>query len=435
MKTVEIAGINLTSTTKLEVLREISSRIKNREKTSVITPYSEFIVAALRDSYLLELFNKATFSLPDGIGVLWADKFLSLKFSFDSYYLKIIQAFWQMVWTGASIILMPQSLYQTFPEKIVGADFFWDLLKLADEQKFSVYLLGGERNVPVKAAELIKSKFPNLKIKGTSNKIWNDPSIIQDINLVSPDMVFVFFPYRKQERWIMENFSNLDSSFIIGLGGTLDYAVGEKIQPPRIVRQLGLEWLFRLFTQPYRVKRIWDAFVGLITALIRYKVFVSQPFRQNAVVVIISSDGEVLICQRNPQGHAYGSGRDGDHQFVDYWQFPQGGVDFLEELVDAARREAFEEVGLKNLELIQIHENAFSYLWRNAVRNLIANPLKFKGQMQSIVYFQFTGNPNDVVIDNHEFISYDWIKLSELPNRLHSERQSLADIVIKDLKG
>ena len=111
MKIVEIAGINLTSTTRPEVLQKIAERIKNQEKTSVITPYSEFIVAGLRDSYLLELFNNATYSLPDGIGVLWADKFLSQKFTVNSYYLKILEAFWQMVWTGASIILNHTSLY------------------------------------------------------------------------------------------------------------------------------------------------------------------------------------------------------------------------------------------------------------------------------------------------------------------------------------
>lgn len=434
MKIVEIAGINLTSTTRPEVLQKIAERIKNQEKTSVITPYSEFIVAGLRDSYLLELFNNATYSLPDGIGVLWADKFLSQKFTVNSYYLKILEAFWQMVWTGASIILNPKSLYQTFPEKIVGADFFWDLIKLAEQEKFSVYLLGGERGVPAKAVKLLESKFPNLIIKGSTNKLWNDPTIIQDINLASPDMVFVFFPYRKQERWIFENFPNLKTNFIIGLGGTLDYAVGEKIQPPRVVRKLGLEWLFRLFTQPYRIKRIWNAFIGLIVALIRHKVFSSQPFRQNAVVVIMNENDEVLICQRNPKAGAYGSGRDGDHQFVNYWQFPQGGVDSHEELVEAARREAFEEVGLKNLELLKTHVNAFSYLWRNAVRSVIANPLKFKGQMQSIVYFRFSGNRDEILIDNHEFVSHDWAKLDDLPNRLHYERQALADIVIKDLK-
>ncbi len=435
MKTVDIGGLRVNSTTRIEVLDSIAERIKAGHQTSVITPYSEFLVAGLRHTDLMELFNKATFSLPDGIGILWAEKFLAQPFTAKSYYRKIIEAFWQMVWTGASIVLKPRSLYSVFPEKIVGADLFWDLCKLAEQESFSMYLLGAEHDVPAKASRLLKERFPRLQLLGSSNKIWDDPTILGEINELNPDMVLVFFPYRKQERWIFENLPKLKTKFIIGLGGTLDYAVGEKLQPPRLIRNMGLEWLFRLITQPYRLKRIWTAFVGLIVALMRYKVFMTTPFRKNVVAVIINSEQKILICQRNPQGKAYGSDREGDHAFVDYWQFPQGGVNRSETIIDGARREAFEETGLRGLEVIKHHDEANSYLWRNAARRLLFNPLKFKGQIQSVVYFRFEGNNDDVKLDNDEFVAYQWVEKDEISRHMHRERQSLVEVVLADLHG
>lgn len=434
MQTVYVAGLKLQSATKAEALSEIKHRLAQSQKTTVITPYSEFLLAGLRDKEFMALLNQATLSLPDGIGILWANKFLSVPLSAQGYYAKIIQVFWQMVWTGASILLYPRSLYSVFPEKIVGADFFWDLLGLAEAQGFSVYLLGGEGDVPVKATRLIAERFPRLKVLGSTNKIWDDPSIVTDINALRPDMTFVFFPYRKQERWIFRNINHLETKFIIGLGGTLDYAVGEKVQPPRFIRRIGLEWLFRLITQPQRVPRIWNASVGLITALIRYKVFLHMPYRNNAVAVIKHTNGSVLVCQRNPMASAYGKAKDSEKKFVDYWQFPQGGVDETEDLVTAAKREAAEEVGLYDLRYIRQHNDAYRYEWQNALRRLLFNPLKFIGQCQNLIYFSYDGPQNAVQLDNKEFTDYQWVEPGRLMEVLHPERHVLAEIVVRDLQ-
>lgn len=433
MKIIDVAGLNLSSVIKQEFLNSLLLRLKQGQKTSVITPYSEFLHAALLDPKLLKLFNTADFSLPDGIGVIWASKFLSLKLSFSNYYLKIVQAFLQMVYSGAAILLNRKYVYEYFPEKIVGADLFWDLIKIAEQNKFTIYLLGPEHDIPQKAKLLLESRYPNLSIVGFTNQYWNNPEIITEINDLQPDMVFVAFPARHQERWILENFPKLNIKFIIGLGGTLDYAVGNKVPPPKFIRASGLEWLYRLITQPTRVKRIWNAFIGLITALVRYKVFNSLPYRENAVAVIIDPQNKILICQRNPKGYAYGSSRTKNDDFSDYWQLPQGGVDYKEDIIAGARREAYEEVGLSNLEHFKTSSVTNDYIWNNAVRRLLFNHLKYKGQSQTIVYFKFKGSVSDVVLDNNEFVNYDWVNLSELSTRLHFERQSLVEIIIKEL--
>lgn len=433
--TVDVAGLMVHSLTKQELLASIDSRISNKQHTSVITPYSEFLYEALVNPVSLSLYNRATFRIVDGVGVIWASKFLSIPLTLRSYYPKVLQAFWQMVYSGAAILLKPSFIYKHFPEKIVGADLFWDLAELAAKRSYKLYLLGGQDDIAEQTAKILQKHFSNIQIVGVSNKHWQDPSIIEDIKASGAEMIFVAFSPPKQERWVIDESPKTGATFAIGLGGTFDYIVGNKLQPPRFIRAIGLEWLYRLVTQPQRVKRIWRAVVGLITALIRYKVFSSMPYRENVVIVISNSEKKVLVCQRNPKGYAYGSGRKSDEMFHNYWQFPQGGIDSGEDILTGARREAVEETGLENLEYAKTQTNVNKYSWNNARRALLFNPLKYRGQMQSIVYFNHKGSDEAVKLDTHnnEFVAYRWVALSELGSVLHEERQNIAEIVSQSI--
>ncbi|HEX3095600.1 MAG TPA: WecB/TagA/CpsF family glycosyltransferase, partial [Patescibacteria group bacterium] len=204
-KKIEVAGLKIDAITKPELLKQIIERIKRREKTFVVTPYSEFLYAGIRNKQVLALLNSADFSIADGVGVLWANLFLSVPLTTKSFYGKVLQAWWQVVWTGASILLRPSLIYRDIPEKIVGADLIWDLAELANENNFSVFLLGSRGDVAERAGAKLKEKFPHLRVVGTSNKEISDPTIIDEINAVQPDMVLVTFNGIEQEQWISEN--------------------------------------------------------------------------------------------------------------------------------------------------------------------------------------------------------------------------------------
>src|SRR5579864_6937972 len=98
---IDIAGLKVDSITKADLLNKISERVDSNQKTFIITPYSEFLYQGLQDSKIMELFNSADFAVPDGIGIVWAHKFLSIPLTAKSYYGKILQAFWQMKYSGA----------------------------------------------------------------------------------------------------------------------------------------------------------------------------------------------------------------------------------------------------------------------------------------------------------------------------------------------
>jgi len=155
---------------------------------------------------------------------------------------------------------------KSFPEKIVGAGLILDIAKLARDNNLSVYLLGGYADTPKIVAEKLNATL-------YSNKNPGDASVIEDINESNPDILLVAYGPIKQEKWIYENLPKLTSvKLVIGVGGSFDYIAGKRLSPPKWMRKIGLEWLWRLITQPQRIKRIWQATFSLIYNVIKYKV-------------------------------------------------------------------------------------------------------------------------------------------------------------------
>ena len=267
-----MAGLKIDAITKQAFLDAALARIKQGQKTFVITPYSEFLYHSLKDPKLFDIFNKADFSLADGIGIFWAKKYLGIPLTAKSYWGKVFQGWWQMKYSLAAILFNPSWIKSALPEKIVGADLVWDLAKLAADNNLSVFLLGGYGDTAKFAAEKLKVKSEKLKVIGWSNKNPTDPSATDDINKLSPDILMVAYGPIKQEKWIAENLSNLKVKLAIGVGGSFDYIAGKKSAPPKFIRYSGLEWLWRLITQPYRFKRIINATFGLMFGLFKYKI-------------------------------------------------------------------------------------------------------------------------------------------------------------------
>jgi N-acetylglucosaminyldiphosphoundecaprenol N-acetyl-beta-D-mannosaminyltransferase len=435
MNTVDIARLKISNITKAELLTKLKERVYNNQKTFIITPYSEFLYQTFQDPSILEILNKADFAVADGIGIFWTKKYLEIKLTAKSYLGKILQAFWQIIYSLAAILFYPKFIKSALPEKIVGADLVWDLAKLANENNLKLYLLGGFENTPKLVKDIFISKYPNIQICGYSTKNPTDLSIVNDINKSKADILLVAYGPITQEKWIAENLVNLNIKIAIGVGGSFDYIAGIKQAPPKFVRYSGLEWLWRLFTQPARIKRIYQATFGLISGLWHFKVLSTFPYRLNVVAIILNQENKVLVCQRNPTDSNLDIITNRKTlQYQNYWQFPQGGIDNNETIEQAAMREAMEETGLKNLKLLKIADQTNSYIWNNANRKFLDNKLhKNIGQKQHIVFFKHLGKDTEVKVDNWEFINYKWIAKAEISNTIHTERAKLTEIVINNL--
>lgn len=432
LEKIDVAGLKISPITKTELLKQIAERIKAKQKTFVCTPYSEFLYASFENPDFRQLINTADFAIADGVGILWAKLFLRVPLTLKYFYLNILQAWWQVVWTGASILLQPSLMYKAIPEKIVGADLIWDLAGLAEQNQFTVYLLGGRGVVAELTAKKLRQKFPNLKIVGTSNKEMDDESILADLTEAKPDMLFVAFKAQAAEQWIAQNLPKIPVNFAIALGGTFDYVAGFKMQPPKFVRSVGLEWLYRLITQPSRIRRIFNATWGMVLGLVRYKVYASRDFRANGAAVVINKEGKILLCRRVP-GYAK-SGASPKIYLSDYWQFPQGGLEKNEDPILGTQRELREETGITSVEVIGEAKYKNSYTWNNATRRLIRfDVYPFQGQIQVTVFFKFTGDESEVKLDQRELVDFVWLSPEDLLRSIHPERRPHAEIVLAEL--
>lgn len=266
MKT-DIAGVLVDNISKSEVLQKIDEFVAQGSSHQIVTTYSEFVVFASRDLEYLAVLNQADLSLPDGSGILWAAKYLSLNAS------HAFEAFVQVIWTGASLIFAPSYVKSIIREKISGSQLIWDIAKLAAEKNYSLALVGGGDSVAALSARALKAKFPTLRVNlAISGGKPFDEQTAREIAESNSDILLIAYQPPAQEKWIAANLSKLNVKVAMGVGGTLDYLSGKRVPAPTMFTSLGLEWLWRLISQPWRWKRMWNAIPVFISIVYNYKL-------------------------------------------------------------------------------------------------------------------------------------------------------------------
>lgn len=282
---VDILGVKIDALTKKQVLKEIELFLRSQQSHYIVTPYSEFIIRARKDSEFKEILNSADIAAPDGMGILWAGTLL-----YENYFSKaqrggiprrIIITYLIVMLRVLRVSLLglffPKRFQSVFPEKVSGVDLVWNITAIAEDSQKSIFLLGGWNNTPGTVAAILKDKYPEIKIVGTYDGTVEleeeNNNILAIINNAKPDILLVALGPICQEKWIAKNLSELPGvKVIVGLGGTFDYLAHKRILAPNFLRKRGLEWLFRLFTQPWRIGRIGKAIPMFAWLVIREKL-------------------------------------------------------------------------------------------------------------------------------------------------------------------
>lgn len=285
---INILGVKIDNITKKEVLRQIEHFLESQQPHYIVTPYSEFIVRAQKDLEFRKIINNADIAISDGSGIMWAGNFLIPRDTHNntmlrrtvlkriSYFLKTI---WQLFSSLFLLILFPNKFKSVFPEKNSGVDLVWDIAELAQDLRQPIFLLGGWGDTPGTVAATLKSRFPLLHIVGTysGNPETEKEKIISMVKEAGPSVLLVAFGPVKQEKWIAENLRKIPSlKLAIGLGGTFDYLAGKRILAPNFIRVRGLEWLFRLFTQPWRIGRIGKTMPKFVWLIFKEKLKINS---------------------------------------------------------------------------------------------------------------------------------------------------------------
>jgi N-acetylglucosaminyldiphosphoundecaprenol N-acetyl-beta-D-mannosaminyltransferase len=256
-KKVNILGVPIDSFTKEQSLRFINQKISGKKPIFITTVNVEFLYRALNDNSVLEMLNRSTINFADGIGVLWAAKFLSINLPKDKFWRNIV-GFFKLFGSLSAIVLYPKYLRNPIPERISGSDFIWDLSHFAVKNNFKVFLLGGEQTIPEQAALKLQTDVYNLKVTGTfggSPKAEDETKILEIISKDKPDILFVAYGVPAEEMWLDRNLTKTGAKIGIGVGGTFDFLAGRRRRAPKFLRTIGLEWFWRLLTEPKRYRR------------------------------------------------------------------------------------------------------------------------------------------------------------------------------------
>ncbi len=269
----EILGIKVSITNKGEVLDFVRTRLESKEKFFIVTPNPENLLLATRDWLLKKAIDRSHLSVPDGIGLAMAYKFLNLDDDKSNIFRPFI-LFYQGLRIGLLALQDKSKLTDGF-EIIKGRELFVDILKIINERKGRVYLFGGENGEQEQSIKKLKLQFPDITYQtnykfpffskngqpvSVSDKKMHK-SILGSIKLFEPDMVFVALNTPKQEKWIFRNLYRLQKvTGAMTVGGTFNYMAGNMKLPPKWMENLGLEWVYRLMQEPKRLRRILNAF-------------------------------------------------------------------------------------------------------------------------------------------------------------------------------
>jgi N-acetylglucosaminyldiphosphoundecaprenol N-acetyl-beta-D-mannosaminyltransferase len=223
-KRVEILGVPVDCVTSEQALRAVEAMLESDTTDTVIAVNPEKVMRARRDPALLSQLMRAGLLIPDGIGVVVAAR-------------------------GK----------QSDPvEQVAGSDLMPALCGLAARKGHPVFLFGGCREANASAARALKAQVPDLVIAGAEHGFVADedmPAVVRRINESGADFLFVALGSPKQEAWMERWVPELRVKVVQGVGGTFDVLAGRVKRAPVAWRRAHLEWLYRLLSEPARVRR------------------------------------------------------------------------------------------------------------------------------------------------------------------------------------
>jgi N-acetylglucosaminyldiphosphoundecaprenol N-acetyl-beta-D-mannosaminyltransferase len=190
------------------------------------------LILAKDDPALAEILNTADIATPDGMPVVWALRSFGSKGQ----------------------------------QRVYGPTLMLDLCRSAAENGHRIYIYGGQSEVLPRLEDNLRRQFPALQIAGRYSPPFRlltpdeDRQVQESIRQSAADLVFVGISTPKQERWMFEHRHAFPGVTMIGVGAAFDFHAGFTPQAPLWMQRLGLEWFFRLSTEP---RRLWRRYILL----------------------------------------------------------------------------------------------------------------------------------------------------------------------------
>jgi N-acetylglucosaminyldiphosphoundecaprenol N-acetyl-beta-D-mannosaminyltransferase len=226
MNRVNILGVGV-STVNMEVaVATIHSWIEQRKANYVIAVPAHCIVECLRHEELRRIYNQAGMVTPDGMPIVWISRLMGHR---------------QV-------------------ERVYGPDLMLAVCEQSVSRRYRHFFYGGwPADVVEKLAVRMRERFPGIEIVGTYAPPFRpltkeeDLAVIDVINAAQPDIVWIGLGAAKEEYWAASHVGRVTAPVLIGVGAGFDFHAGVKPQAPRWMMRAGLEWFFRMISEPRRL--------------------------------------------------------------------------------------------------------------------------------------------------------------------------------------
>ena len=240
-----ILGVGISAIDREKALKTIEAWIAAQLRHYVTVTGVHGVMESQRDAELMRIHNAAGMVTPDGMPMVWISRMRGLK----------------------------------HVSRVYGPDLMLDVCARSVQTGWRHFLYGGAEGVADLLAQKLRHRFTGLQVVGTFCPPFRpmtdeeDRALVDRINEAQPDIVWVGLSTPKQEYWMARHVGRLNAAVLIGVGAAFDFNAGIKAQAPLWMQQAGLEWLFRLATEPRRLgRRYLINNTGFVYRLIRSRL-------------------------------------------------------------------------------------------------------------------------------------------------------------------
>lgn len=226
MQWVNILGVHVHRLSLATLLAFIKSVVAGNQRSRITYLNAHAANLAYEAHWFRDFLNQSEVVFCDGYGVKWAASFLG----------------------------------QPLPARFTPPDWLPELARLADQNGFSLFLLGSRPGVTQQALARLQASFASLRVAGQHHGYFDqtagtseNEAIIRLINAARPNILLLGLGMPLQERWLMENWERLDVNVVVTVGAGLDYLSGVMPRSPHWMTEHGFEWLGRLVIEPRRL--------------------------------------------------------------------------------------------------------------------------------------------------------------------------------------
>lgn len=227
---VDVLGVPVSAIDMTMALDAIDTWVRTRTPHYVCVTGVHGVMESQRDPALRRIFEEAGLVTPDGMPLVWLSKL-----------------------AGHAGV-----------ERVYGPDLMLACCRTSIRRGYRHFFYGGASGVAERLVARLRQRFPALRVAGIYTPPFRpltadeDRTLVERINGSNADIVWVGLSTPKQEQWMAAHVGRLTAPALVGVGAAFDFHAGLKRQAPRWMQQSGLEWSFRLMTEP---RRLWKRYL------------------------------------------------------------------------------------------------------------------------------------------------------------------------------